>query len=150
MVEHYPESMHCIYFYRPSVVFRAVFNVFRLWVPRRRARCGPRPDAPVRLGGAAARAGGLTQQLTGWVRSRGGRRTREKFVLVREGEEHLHFLAADPASTHGCAPQVLPAELGGSGPQLDGDRFMLRAIGMYDATPRREQAEAACGQTAGG
>ena len=97
MVDHYPETMGVVWFYKPSMLFRTVFSVFRLWVPKR---------------------------------------TRDKFVIVREGEEHLHFLAAEPSRKEGCAPEVLPPELGGTGPPLDGDRFLLRAIETYEAALR--------------
>ncbi|KAL1512351.1 hypothetical protein AB1Y20_005611 [Prymnesium parvum] len=93
MVDHYPEMLHRVWFYKPSLVFRAIFNIFRLWVPPK---------------------------------------TREKFVLVREGEEHLHFLSRDPSDEQGCAPEELPPELGGTGEPLDGDRFLLRALTRYD------------------
>lgn len=96
-VEHVcpDDALHRVWFYRPSFVFRTIFRIFRLWVPKE---------------------------------------TRCKFVLVNEGEEHHHFLAVDPANQHGCAPEVLPVELGGTGPPLDGDRFLERAVELYDAT----------------
>lgn len=55
--------------------------------------------------------------------------TREKFVMVNEGEEHLHFLA--PGA---CRSEDLPPEVGGTGPPMDGDRFLQRAVEHYDAT----------------
>mmetsp|Transcript_43236 Transcript_43236/g.71912 ORF Transcript_43236/g.71912 Transcript_43236/m.71912 type:complete len:399 (+) Transcript_43236:303-1499(+) len=30
---HYPELLHRVYFYKPGRVFRAIFAIFRLWVP---------------------------------------------------------------------------------------------------------------------
>lgn len=53
--------------------------------------------------------------------------TRDKFVMVREGEEAQTFLKELDAAT-------LPAELGGQGKSLDGDRFLARAVAHYDAT----------------
>ena len=75
------------------------------------------------------------------------RRTREKFVLVREGEERAHFL--HPSAASGCAPEVLPPEFGGTGLPLDGDRFLLRAIEFYDETaPLPPRAHGAASRTA--
>jgi hypothetical protein len=54
--------------------------------------------------------------------------TRQKFVMVKEGEEHLHFQAPDM-----CAATDLPPEFGGSGTPLRGDRFMAAAVARYDA-----------------
>eukprot|EP00747_Dinoflagellata_sp_TGD_P179974 gnl/TRDRNA2_/TRDRNA2_31651_c0_seq1.p1 gnl/TRDRNA2_/TRDRNA2_31651_c0~~gnl/TRDRNA2_/TRDRNA2_31651_c0_seq1.p1 ORF type:complete len:223 (-),score=31.59 gnl/TRDRNA2_/TRDRNA2_31651_c0_seq1:21-638(-) len=53
--------------------------------------------------------------------------TREKFVMVMEGEEHKHFLAPGV-----CAPEMVPPELGGDGQPLDGDRFLAAAVERYD------------------
>eukprot|EP00933_Yihiella_yeosuensis_P071829 TRINITY_DN80071_c0_g1_i1.p1 TRINITY_DN80071_c0_g1~~TRINITY_DN80071_c0_g1_i1.p1 ORF type:complete len:430 (+),score=44.43 TRINITY_DN80071_c0_g1_i1:25-1314(+) len=53
--------------------------------------------------------------------------TRQKFVLVNEGEEHKYFL-----SPNACNPTEVPPELGGKGAPLDGDRFILKAIERYD------------------
>jgi hypothetical protein len=94
MERQYPETLHRVYFYRPGLAFRLVFNVFRLWVPTT---------------------------------------TRERFVLVRPGQEHAHFFA--PASAGGCdlERESTPRELGGYGPSLDGDRFLLKACERYDA-----------------
>lgn len=55
--------------------------------------------------------------------------TREKFVMVNEGEEHLHFLAPGR-----CRSEDLPPEVGGTGPPMDGDRFLMRAVEHYDDT----------------
>lgn len=57
--------------------------------------------------------------------------TRRKFVMVAPGEEHRHFLAPGV-----CRPAEVPPELGGSGPPLDGDRFLAAAVARYDATAR--------------
>jgi len=57
--------------------------------------------------------------------------TRDKFVLVSAGEEYDHFLAPRADC---CDPQDVPVELGGSGPPMDGDRFLARAVERYDAT----------------
>ena len=94
MERQYPETLHRVYFYRPGLAFRLVFNVFRLWVPTT---------------------------------------TRDRFVLVRPGQEHAHFFA--PASAGGCdlERESTPRELGGYGPSLDGDRFLLKACERYDA-----------------
>ena len=53
-------------------------------------------------------------------------------MLVREGEEDRHFFA--PPSEGGCGlrPEEAPKELGGSGPSLDGDRFLMRACERYE------------------
>eukprot|EP00930_Biecheleria_cincta_P046960 TRINITY_DN32483_c0_g1_i1.p1 TRINITY_DN32483_c0_g1~~TRINITY_DN32483_c0_g1_i1.p1 ORF type:complete len:423 (-),score=53.52 TRINITY_DN32483_c0_g1_i1:360-1628(-) len=51
--------------------------------------------------------------------------TREKFVLVNEGEEHKYFLSA-------CDPSHVPSELGGTGKSLEGDRFLAEAVERYD------------------
>ena len=59
------------------------------------------------------------------------RSTRARFALVREGEEHRFFEPA-PAGC-GLVPDQTPRELGGSGPSLDGDRFLMRACERYDA-----------------
>jgi len=93
---HYPELLKKVYFYRPGFVFRAIFNIFSLWVP----------------------AG-----------------TRAKFVLVSEGEEHKHFLA--PGA---CDPAEVPVELGGRGPSLCGDRFVMRALERYDETATLDES----------
>ena len=89
---YYPETLTRVYFYRPNFAFRAVFAIFRLWVPKA---------------------------------------TRRRFVLVREGEEASAFFGPPP---HGCglSREDAPRELGGSGPSLDGDRFLMRACGRYD------------------
>ena len=89
---YYPETLTRVYFYRPNFAFRAVFAIFRLWVPKA---------------------------------------TRRRFVLVREGEEASAFFGPPP---HGCglSREDAPRELGGSGPSLDGDRFLMRACERYD------------------
>jgi hypothetical protein len=89
---HYPETLHRVYFYRPSVTFRAIFAIFRLWVPKS---------------------------------------TRQRFVLVKPGEEERHFFAPDGC---GLDRNLAPAELGGFGPSLDGDRFIMRSIASYDSS----------------
>lgn len=33
MERNYPETMHKIFFYRPTPAFRLIFSIFRLWVP---------------------------------------------------------------------------------------------------------------------
>lgn len=53
--------------------------------------------------------------------------TRAKLRVVRKGEEAAAFLAPGVLN-----PADVPRELGGSGPSLDGDRFLLRAIELYD------------------
>jgi hypothetical protein len=53
--------------------------------------------------------------------------TREKFVMVREGEEHLYFQSPDM-----CTAEDLPPEFGGQGTPLDGDAFLARAVERYD------------------
>jgi len=60
------------------------------------------------------------------------RSTRDRFVLVREGEEKRYFFA--PPSEGGCGlnPDEAPKELGGNGPSLDGDRFLMRACERYE------------------
>jgi hypothetical protein len=58
--------------------------------------------------------------------------TRGKLHIVRKGEECAHFLAPGALD-----PKRVPVELGGSGPSLDGDRFLLRAVELYDATATR-------------
>lgn len=58
--------------------------------------------------------------------------TRERFVLVRKGEEQDHFFADEAAGGCGLDRHSAPREIGGSGPSLDGDRFLLRACTMYD------------------
>eukprot|EP00931_Biecheleriopsis_adriatica_P055049 TRINITY_DN32471_c0_g1_i1.p1 TRINITY_DN32471_c0_g1~~TRINITY_DN32471_c0_g1_i1.p1 ORF type:complete len:427 (-),score=76.11 TRINITY_DN32471_c0_g1_i1:422-1702(-) len=70
-----------------------------------------------------------------WVKPK----TREKFVLVNEGEEHKHFLA--PSGLHTCDPDQVPPEFGGTGPSLDGDRFLRRAMDRYDAMAGAPEAE---------
>lgn len=95
---HYPELLHRVWFYRPGLIFRSVYAIFSLWVPRA---------------------------------------TRDKFRLVRRGEEHRHFLAPG-----GVAPSAAPPEMGGAGASLDGDRFLQRAVSLYDAAgavPRRHE-----------
>jgi len=59
--------------------------------------------------------------------------TRDRFVLVRPGQEAQHFFA--PASAGGCDLDraTAPREFGGDGPSLDGDRFLMRACEKYDA-----------------
>eukprot|EP00322_Chrysochromulina_rotalis_P018995 CAMPEP_0115835464 /NCGR_PEP_ID=MMETSP0287-20121206/4207_1 /TAXON_ID=412157 /ORGANISM="Chrysochromulina rotalis, Strain UIO044" /LENGTH=382 /DNA_ID=CAMNT_0003288921 /DNA_START=117 /DNA_END=1264 /DNA_ORIENTATION=- len=88
MERHYPETMHKIYFYRPSLGFQVIFNIFRLWVPRS---------------------------------------TRERFVMVRVGQEDKFFFG--PSSVGGCDldRETAPKEIGGFGPSLDGDRFLMLA-----------------------
>ena len=62
-----------------------------------------------------------------WV----GASTRSRFVLVRKGEESRYFFSPPP---HGCGlrPEDTPPELGGSGPSMQGDRFLLKAMEKYD------------------
>lgn len=64
--------------------------------------------------------------------------TRERFVAVLPGEEHLHFLADGP---RGLRAEDVPRELGGRGASLGGDRFLLRAVERYDATATRGTQE---------
>jgi len=94
MQTYYPELLKKVYFYRPPLVFRAVFSIFRLWVPAD---------------------------------------TRERFVIVKKGDEHQHFLK--PALMNS---KKVPVELGGSGPPLDGDRFLAAAMERYDSEARLE------------
>ena len=63
------------------------------------------------------------------------RSTRERFVLVREGDEAHHFFSPPPKGC-GLSREQAPKELGGNGPSLEGDRFILRACERYDATAR--------------
>lgn len=56
--------------------------------------------------------------------------TRERFVIVKAGEEGRHFLGGD----RGVAADTLPRELGGTGPSLQGDCFLEAAVARYDAT----------------
>ena len=93
MERHYPETLHRVYFYRPSTGFRLIYNIFLMWVAKS---------------------------------------TRERFVLVRPGQEAKYFFA--PASDGGCGLDraTAPRELCGEGPSLDGDRFLLRACEKYD------------------
>ena len=58
--------------------------------------------------------------------------TRAKLVLVRQGDEHRHFLSA-AAPGGGLDAAALPIELGGRGPSLGGDDFLARAVARYDA-----------------
>lgn len=60
-----------------------------------------------------------------WV----GPDTRAKFVMVKEGEEQMHFQAPDM-----CDAADLPPEFGGHGPPLNGDRFLAKAVERYEAT----------------
>ena len=57
--------------------------------------------------------------------------TRAKMRVVRRGQEHAPggFLAPGALDA-----RAVPVELGGEGPSLDGDRFLLRAVELYDAT----------------
>lgn len=55
--------------------------------------------------------------------------TRAKMHIVRKGEERAHFLAPGALD-----PSAVPRELGGTGPSLDGDRFLMRAVELYDTT----------------
>ena len=59
--------------------------------------------------------------------------TRDRFVLVRKGEEETHFFAPKPFGA-GLRREETPTELGGDGPSLEGDRFLLKACEMYDET----------------
>lgn len=61
------------------------------------------------------------------------RSTRDRFVLVRPGEEARHFFRPPPHGA-GLRPEDTPRELGGCGPSLDGDLFLRRACDWYDAT----------------
>ena len=88
---YYPETMGRIFFYRPGLGFRAVFAIFRLWVPKS---------------------------------------SRDRFILVREGEERKFF--EPPPHGAGLDPATTPRELGGTGPSLEGDRFLLRAVERYE------------------
>lgn len=54
--------------------------------------------------------------------------TREKFIMVQEGEERKYFMAPGVLDS-----SIVPPELGGNGPPLDGDRFLARAVARYDA-----------------
>ena len=56
--------------------------------------------------------------------------SRDRFVLVREGDEKRFF--APPPHGAGLRPEDTPRELGGSGPSLDGDRFLTRALERYE------------------
>lgn len=60
--------------------------------------------------------------------------TRERFVLVREGQEERHFFSPVAAGGCGLDQAMAPPEIGGLGEGLDGDRFLLRACEMYDRT----------------
>ena len=59
--------------------------------------------------------------------------TRNRFVMVRPGEEAQHFFAPLPKGA-GLRREDTPVELGGSGPSMGGDRFLLRACERYDET----------------
>ena len=85
-----------------------------------------RPSAPFRLVFAIFRL---------WVQ----KSTRERFVLVREGDEAKFFFdgGANAATGLGLRRDQIPSSFGGSGPPLDGDRFLLRACEAYDRTARR-------------
>ena len=90
---HYPETMGRIFFYRPSMAFRVVWAIARLWAPKA---------------------------------------ARDRFVLVRPGEEQIFF---DPPPRGGnLRPEDVPKQFGGTGPSLDGDRFLLRACELYEKT----------------
>jgi len=97
VTEFYPELLKKVYFYRPGFLFRTIYAVFSMWVPKD---------------------------------------TRQKFVLVNEGDEHKFFLAPDA-----CDPADVPPELGGSGEPMCGDRFIAKAIDRYDATATKPESE---------
>lgn len=60
--------------------------------------------------------------------------TRDRFVLVRPGEEDATFFAPPPKGC-GLRREDTPKEFGGTSETgLDGDRFLLRACERYDAT----------------
>lgn len=58
--------------------------------------------------------------------------TRERFVLVRPGQEAAHFFAPTAAGGADLDPATAPKEFGGHGPSLDGDRFLMRACERYE------------------
>ena len=58
------------------------------------------------------------------------RSTRARFALVREGEEARFF--EPPPFGAGLDQRSTPRELGGEGPSLEGDRFLMRACERYD------------------
>ena len=58
------------------------------------------------------------------------RSTRDRFVLVRPGQEATHFFSPDGVDLDRA---TAPKEIGGYGPSLDGDRFLMRACERYDA-----------------
>ena len=59
ITSHYPDSLRRVWFYRPSLAFRAVFAVFRLWVPKKTRDKASRglvtPIFPPRTPGPASR-----------------------------------------------------------------------------------------------
>ena len=59
--------------------------------------------------------------------------TRDRFVLVRPGDEPRHFFRPPPHGA-GLRPEDTPREFGGRGPSLEGDLFLRRACDRYDAT----------------
>lgn len=65
--------------------------------------------------------------------------TRAKLVMVRQGDEHRHFLGAT-APGGGLDAAVVPIELGGRGPSLGGDDFLARAVARYDASAAASNA----------
>ena len=62
--------------------------------------------------------------------------TRDRFILVREGEENVFF---EP-QPRGCGlrREEAPVELGGTGASLEGDLYLLKSCSMYDATASLE------------
>ena len=66
--------------------------------------------------------------------------TRDRFKMVKQGEEAAAFFAPPEEGGLGLRPEDTPRELGGSGPSLDGDRFLLRACERYEATARLPKA----------
>lgn len=93
MQTYYPELLKKVYFYQPPFWFRAVFKIFRLWVPAD---------------------------------------TRERFVIVKKGDESKHFLKPGVMDS-----AEVPVELGGTGTvRLDGDGFLSAAVKRYDSEAR--------------
>ena len=56
--------------------------------------------------------------------------------MVRPGEEEARFFAPADEGGLGLCREQTPRELGGSGPSLEGDRFLLRACEAYEATAK--------------
>lgn len=152
MERHYPETLHRVYFYRPGTVHACP----RLESPPSPAASErpppPRtppppltlpqlhpPTSPPPLSSQAHACPPRPSFAQGfrlifnifrlWVPMT----TRDRFVLVRPGQEAQHFFA--PASAGGCDLDraTAPREFGGDGPSLDGDRFLMRACEKYDA-----------------